>query len=135
MSKNKIFKYLLNIKHDIIKDIHNNDIIYINYNDSQIKCNYLLLFIKSNNTLLWSSDNLYADKYTQKIVGLIKKNIISDSYKNIYTNDEIFNIVKNIKNYKYNNDNDLKNITCEWIIINNLSNHSEYYMITNIISF
>ena len=136
MFKNKIFKYLLNIEHNIVKDIYNDDIIYINYNDNQIKCNYLLLFIKfKNNSLLWSSDNIYTDKYTKKIISLIKKNIIIDSHNNIYTDNEIYNIIKNIQKYKYKYDEDLKNITCEWIIINDLKNYSEYYMITNIISF
>ena len=153
-TNNDLFKYLKNIKYKIKKDNNKNNIIYIDYDDKQIKCNYLLLFIeiKSNsgsNNILWSCDNPFVDNYTHKITKLIKENLESlqnfvslDSTgirsidaSRIPASNKIYEIIKYIQNEKYKKNSELIGINCEWILNNNYKEYVEYYMITRIIYF
>ena len=134
INKNNLFKHLTNIDYKIVKDKNNNNILHITYNNNEIKCYYILLFIRDkDNNILWSDMNPYIDQYTNNIVKLIKKNI---NVFDVVINDKIlYYILIKIKNIKYNKIKEFNNISCEWILSNNYDNYIEYYMITNIIYY
>jgi hypothetical protein len=134
INNNNLFKHLIKINYKINKDKNNNNILYIIYDNNEIKCYYILLFIRdNNNNILWSDMNPYIDQYTNNIVKLIRNNI---NINDIKINDKkLYNILTKIKNIKYNKIKEFNNITCEWILSNNYNNYIEYYMITNIIYY
>ena len=152
-NKNKIiFNKIVTNKYKIIKDPIEKNIMFIESDNTNIKCKYIYLFfekiidIKSKNKqgiIVWSDSNPYIDNYTRDVCEIIRNKLlktniqylINQNNQLIYKNDLedlIKYLIKNQFNIidKYNN-----NITCEWIITNNNNDIIEYYMITDIIYY
>ena len=137
-NQNKIlFNYILTHKYTIKKDSESNNILYINYNNTELKCKYLLLFsINNSNDILWSCDNPYIDQKTQTISLIIKNLLIEqNNLKNISYNNEIINGLKFIlkNNTKINFNNELINLL--WCLIGNIKEYKQIFIITEIIYF
>ena len=142
-----IFNNLLKNNYKIKKE--NNEFLYIFYNnnlDQKIKCKYSLLLIQKNITtetslIVWADSNPYNDYLTREIAKKIrnlvipKKNYIIDCNNQLIFKDDLNNLINYIikNNYQINVKNDI--INALWILSNNLIDHIEYYIITDILYY
>jgi len=127
---NTIFKYILKHKYFINKDDYNNDILFINLNNFELKCKYFFLFtIDEKNNIIWSCDNLYNDQKTKFLSNYLK---IKLENKNLYNDDIMINLKKIIQKDKYIlYENEIINLI--WCIIDNNKKYKKFYIITDII--
>jgi len=132
-----LFNYILEQNYIINKDSKNNDILYINYGNKDMKCKYLLLFsVDNNNNIIWSCDNPYVDQKTKYIISLIKKDILEKyKIKKILFDKDIEEKLKFLlkNNIKLIYDEEIINFM--WIIKEKLKNYKNFYIINEIIFF
>jgi hypothetical protein len=132
-----LFNYIIKHDYKIIKDNNNFDNIIIKYDNKEILCEYLLLFSRLDNVLIWSNENPYIDQKTNYIITIIKNNIESlynFNYSNISDKNiiEIMNyVLKNNFQIKYND----KIINLLWILTDKVGNIIQYYIVTKLIYF
>jgi len=121
----KLFNYILSKKYEIILDKNYNDILYIKHDNGELKCKYILIFSKIENSIIWSYENEFIDIKTKEISKKIRKIIKEEkSIVNI-----INKIISNDIKIKYENE-EIKPL---WIIINKDKNYIQYLMIIDII--
>ena len=132
-----LFNYILEQNYIINKDSKNNDILYINHGNKDMKCKYLLLFsVDNNNNIIWSCDNPYVDQKTKYIISLIKKDILEKyKIKKILFDKDIEEklkfLLKNNMKLIYNEEI----INFMWIIKEKVKNYKNFYIINEIIFF
>ena len=131
-NQNKIlFNYILDKTYIIKKDNSSNNILYITFDNNEIKCKYLLLFILKDNKILWSFENNYIDPKTKKI-SLLIKDIINKKFKiidNNKINEFLKYLLKEINYIIYENEK----INFLWSIKGNIKNYKQIYIITEIL--
>lgn len=133
-----LFNHIIKYNYIIRKDSENNNILYINYNNRELKCKYLFLFtVNNDNKILWSCDNPYIDQKTKYISYNLKDTIYKQD-KNIkinFFNDELINILKLIlKNHNQILFQEEK-IILLWYLVDNMKNYKQFYIITEIIYY
>jgi hypothetical protein len=139
--ENKIlFNYIIKTKYTLKIDTNENDILYIRYNNKDMKCRYILLFATTDDNIIWSDENPYIDNKTRYITQKTKEYINSnENIKNSKnskdkTNKIIEIIIKegyNIRDINYDN----TRITPLWIVTQKNKKYIKYYMIIDIIYF
>jgi len=127
-----IFNLIINKNYLIEKDIITNDILFIKWDQFEMKCKYFLLFtINNNDDILWSSDNPYIDQKTR----FLSKNIKTYLNKNKYS-IELLNNLKNLIKINYIINYEEETINLLWCLIRNYKkNYIQFYIITEIVNF
>ena len=94
--QNKIlFNYIINQNYIIKKDIETTNILFIKWNQFEIKCKYFLAFsVDSNDKIFWSCDNPYIDQKTKYLSFNVKNSI--DKNEN-FTTDMLNDLKKLIQ--------------------------------------
>lgn len=128
---NKIlFNYIINQDYLIKKDIETNNILFIKWNQFEMKCKYFLAFsIDENSEITWSCDNPYIDQKTKYLSFIIKTN--SNNNKK-FNNDFLNKIKEIIQSNTFVTYYDEK-INFLWCIIGSYKNFKQFYIITEII--
>lgn len=125
-----IFNYIMNKKYSIKKDIETNNILYIIWDNFEMKCRYFLIFsVDSNNNILWPSDNSFIDQKTKYFSNYFK--LLLDSEKKFSDT-----LMKNLKKIIQNNSNiffEEEKINFLWCITGNHKEYKQFYIITEII--
>ena len=127
-----IFNLIINKNYLIEKDIITNDILFIKWDQFEMKCKYFLLFtINNNDDILWSSDNPYIDQKTR----FLSKNIKTYLNKNKYS-IELLNNLKNLIKINYIINYEEETINLLWCLIRNYKkNYIKFYIIKKIFNF
>ena len=127
-----IFNYIIKKKYSINKDSNTNNILYINFEQFEMKCKYFLAFtIDNNNNIIWSCDNPYIDQKTKYLSFNIKNNIGKNNMY-IYTIETLNNLKKLIQNETSFIYEDNK-INLMWCLFGNYKKYKYFYIITEII--
>jgi len=129
--QNKIFfNHIINKEYLINKDINTNDILYINWEQFEMKCKYFLAFtVDKYDNIIWSCDNYFIDQKTKYFSQNIKNNLEN---KIIFTADILNNLKKMIQNgmsFIYEEDK----INLIWCLVGDYKKYKQFYIITEII--
>ncbi len=125
-----IFNHIINKEYLINKDINTNDILYISWDQFEMKCKYFLAFsVDKLNNIIWSCDNPFIDQKTKYFSQNIKNNF---NEKNIFSL-EIFNelkkLIQNGMSIIYEKDK----VNLIWCLIGDYKKYKQIYIITEII--
>lgn len=128
---NKIlFNYIINQKYLIKKDTKTNNILFIKWNQFEMKCKYFLVFsIDENNKLYWSCDNYYIDQKTKYLSQYLKTFLGENTFFHFDLLNKIKNLLQSNSFTTYQEDK----INFLWCLIGNYKNFKQYYIITEII--
>ena len=125
-----IFSYIMDKNYLIKKDVNTNDILYINWDQFEMKCKYFLAFtVDLSNNIIWSCDNPYIDQKTKYFSQYIKSSL---GAKNIYSSqimNELKNIILNGMSLVYEENK----INLLWCLVGDYKKYRQFYIITDII--
>lgn len=130
LNKN-IFSYIMDKNYIIKKDINTNDILYINWEQFEMKCKYFLVFtVDELNNIMWSCDNPFIDQKTKYFSQCIKSNI---GVETIIFTPQILNdfkkMIQNKMSFVYGDDK----INIIWCLVGEYKKYKQFYVITEII--
>ena len=130
-NQNKIlFNYILNQKYLIKKDIETNNILFIKWNQFEMKCKYFLTFsVDELGNIIWSCDNPFIDQKTKYLSSIIKDKLKCINVFNTDVLNKIKNIIQSNLSVNYIDDK----INFLWCIIGSYRNFKQFYIITEII--
>lgn len=129
-----LFNYISNKNYMIKKDMETNNILYISWDNFEIKCKYFLVFsVDSVDNIYWSSDNPYIDQKTKYLTNYIKINI--ESNKNKKYDNELINSLKKIIQSNSHVIYENEKIKFIWCLTGNYKEYKQFYIITEIIYF
>ena len=125
------FSHIINKDYIIKKDINTNDILYVNWDQFEMKCKYFIVFsVDDTNTILWSCDNPFIDQKTKYFSQSIKSNIGTNI--KFFTNQLLNDLKKMIQEgmtFIYEKDT----INIMWCLVGKYKNYKQFYIITEII--
>ena len=125
-----LFNYIMNKQYIIKKKIETNNILYIKWENFEMKCKYFLIFsVDSYNNILWSCNNPFIDQKTRYFSNYFKLQLGSEKKFNE-------NLTNNLKKIIQNNSSILfedEKINFLWCIIGNYKEYTQFYIITEII--
>lgn len=129
--QNKVlFNHIINKEYLIKKDINTNDILFINWEQFEMKCKYFLAFsVDEFNNIIWSCDNPYIDQKTKYFSQNIKSNLRD---KNIFSTqmiNDLKNLILNGMSVVYEENK----INFLWCLIGEYKKYKQFYIITEII--
>ncbi len=125
-----IFNYIISQDYLIKKDIDTNDILFIKWNQLEMKCKYFLIFtIDEQSNIVWSYDNPYIDQKTKYLSFIIKSNLSDKKKFNINLLNDIKKIIQSNMSINYEEEK----INFLWCIIGTYKNYKQFYMITEIV--
>jgi hypothetical protein len=125
-----IFSHIMNKEYLIKKDINTNDILYINWEQFEMKCKYFLAFtVDLLNNIIWSCDNPYIDQKTKYFSQNIKTGL---GAKNIYST-QIMNELKNLILGGMSLVYEENKINLLWCLVGDYKKYRQFYIITEII--
>jgi hypothetical protein len=130
-TQNKIiFNYIINQNYLIKKDVESNNILFIKWNQFEMKCKYFLIFsIDEQNNIIWSDDNPYIDQKTKYLSFIIKSNIPDKKKFNVNLLNGIKKIIQSNLSINYEEEK----INFIWCLIGTYKNYKQFYMITEIV--
>jgi hypothetical protein len=126
-----IFNYIISKDYSITKDnLNTNNILYINWEDFEMKCKYFLAFtVNDKDDILWSCDNPYIDQKTKYFSQNIKNNL-----GNITKfSSEILNNLKKMIQSNITFIFEEENIQFIWGLYGDYKKYKQYYIIIDII--
>lgn len=125
-----IFTHIMNKEYLIKKDINTNDILYINWEQFEMKCKYFLAFtVGVSGNIIWSCDNPYIDQKTKYFSQNIKTSL---GAKNIYSS-QIMNELKNLILGGMSLVYEENKINLLWCLVGDYKKYRQFYIITEII--
>lgn len=130
-----LFNYILSQDYFIKKDSDTNDILYIKWNQFEMKCKYFLVFSIDNlDNIIWACDNQFIDQKTKFLSQIIKSIYNSNISNNPNKFDSKFlnkikEIIQTNQFVKFND----QIINFMWGIIGTHSNFKQFYIIIEII--
>lgn len=125
-----IFTHIINKEYIIKKDIDTNDILFINWEQFEMKCKYFLAFtVDESNNIIWSSDNPYIDQKTKYLSLNIKTNL---GGINTYSS-QVMNDLKNLLHNGMSFVHEENKINFIWCLVGNYKKYKQFYIITDII--
>ena len=126
-----IFTHIINKDYVIKKDINTNDILYINWDQFEMKCKYFLAFtVVETNNIIWSCNNPFIDQKTKYFSQCIKSNI-GDETK-IFTSQTLNDLKRLIQDgmgFVYGDEN----INILWCLVGEYKKYKQFYILTEII--
>lgn len=130
--QNKIlFNHIANKKYIIKKNINTNNILYIKWENFEIKCKYFLAFSTDDkNNIIWSCDNPFIDQKTKYLSNIIKKKLSNIKIFDIELLNKIKKIIQSDMYIIY----DDEKIYFLWCLIGNYKDFAQFYIITDILS-
>ena len=130
----KLFNYILNNNYEVILDKDYNNILYIKYDNGEMKCKYILIFstiLEKNNKILWSYENEYIDAKTRIISKLLKKEIKEE--KVTFSNSSLIKMINKIILTNIIIKYEEEEIIPLWVIRKKDKSSIQYLMIVDII--
>lgn len=125
-----IFSHIIDKEYLIKKDVNTNDILFINWEQFEMKCKYFLAFtVDISNNIIWSSDNPYIDQKTKYFSQSIKSSL---GEKKIYSSqimNELKNLILNGMSLVYEENK----INLLWCLVGDYKKYRQFYIITEII--
>jgi hypothetical protein len=126
-----IFSHIIDKEYMIKKDVNTNDILYINWEQFEMKCKYFLAFtVDETNNIIWSCDNPFIDQKTKYFSQCIKSNLGRET--KIFT-PQILNDLKRMiqdgMSFVYSEDK----INILWCLVGKYNKYKQFYVITEII--
>jgi len=126
-----IFSHIINKEYIIKKDINTNDILYINWEQFEMKCKYFLAFtVDETNNIIWSCDNPFIDQKTKYFSQCIKSNLGIEI--KIFTSqilNDLKRMIQNEMSFVYGEDK----INILWCLVGKYNKYKQFYVITEII--
>lgn len=132
-SYNKIlFNYIIKKDYLIKKDIESTNILFIKWDQFDIKCKYFLAFsIGEEDDIIWSCDNPYIDQKTRYLSLQLKNSLEhNNKYSSIFLN-ELKKIFKSNTSVIYDTDK----INFIWCLKSVYKKYKQFYVITDLIYF
>jgi hypothetical protein len=125
-----IFNYIIDKNYLINKDIDKNDILYINWDNFEMKCKYFLAFtVDKSNNIIWSCDNPFIDQKTKYFSLYIKNSIVENKIFTKEILNELKNLIKNGVSLIFEEDK----INLMWCLVGDYKKYKQIYIITEII--
>lgn len=125
-----IFNFIINKDYIIKKDVETNNILFIKWEQFEIKCKYFLAFsVEENNNIVWSCDNPYIDQKTKYLSYIIKTNLYNKNNFNIDFLNNIKKIIQADMSVIYEEEK----INFLWCLIGNYKNFKQFYIITELV--
>jgi hypothetical protein len=125
-----IFNYIIDKNYLINKDIDKNDILYINWDNFEMKCKYFLAFtVDKSNNITWSCDNPFIDQKTKYFSLYIKNSIVENKIFTKEILNELKNLIKNGVSLIFEEDK----INFMWCLVGDYKKYKQIYIITEII--
>lgn len=125
-----IFSHIMDKEYMIKKDVNTNDILYINWDQFEMKCKYFLAFtVDLSNNIIWSCDNPYIDQKTKYFSQYIKNSLGSKNHYSSQIMNELKNIILNGMSLVYEENK----INLLWCLIGDYKKYRQFYIITDII--
>ncbi len=125
-----IFNHIINKEYLIKKDINTNDILFINWEQFEMKCKYFLAFtVDIFNNIIWSCDNPYIDQKTKYFSSNIKNNLMEKKLYSSKMMNELKNMILNGMSLVYEENK----INLLWCLIGDYKKYKQFYIITEII--
>lgn len=125
-----IFNYIIEKEYFINKDTNTNDIIYISWDQFEMKCKYFLAFsVDKFDNIIWSCDNPFIDQKTKYFSKNIKNNF---NEKKVFSSEilnDLKKIIQNGMSITYEEDK----VYLMWCLIGNYKKYKQIYIITEII--
>lgn len=126
-----IFSHIIDKEYIIKKDVNTNDILYINWEQFEMKCKYFLAFtVNETNNIIWSCDNPFIDQKTKYFSQCIKSNLGRET--KIFS-PQILNDLKRMiqdgMSFVYGEDK----INILWCLVGKYNKYKQFYVITEII--
>ena len=126
-----IFTYIINKDYVIKKDVNTNDILYINWDQFEMKCKYFLAFtVDETNNIIWSCNNPFIDQKTKYFSQCIKSNLGGET--KIFTSQILNDLKKLIQDgmgFVYGEDK----INILWCLVGEYKKYKQFYILTEII--
>jgi hypothetical protein len=127
-----IFNYVINQNYIIKKDIDTTNILFIKWNQFEMKCKYFLAFsVDDKNNIIWSCDNPYIDQKT-KYLSFNVKNSVSEHKK---FSAVALNDIKKMIQSNFSIVYEEEKINFLWCLIGGYKKYKQFYVITEIIYF
>ena len=125
-----IFNHIIDKEYLINKDTNTNDILYINWEQFEMKCKYFLAFtVDKDNNILWSCDNPFIDQKTKYFSQNIKSNLEKKKYFTSEILNDLKKLIQNGMNFIYEEDK----VNLIWCLIGDYKKYRQFYIITEII--
>lgn len=125
-----IFNHIINKEYFINKDNNTNNILYINWDQFEMKCKYFMAFsVDKFNNIIWSCDNPFIDQKTRYLSLNIKNNL---NQKKVFSH-EILNELKKLMQNEISIIYEEDNIKLMWCLMGDYKKHKQIYIITEII--
>lgn len=127
-----IFNHIINQYYIIKKDIETTNILFIKWNQFEMKCKYFLAFsVDDDNKINWSCDNPYIDQKTKYLSFNVKNNM--GGCKNFTT--DILNDIKKMIQSNFSIVYEDEKINFLWCLKGSYEKYKQFYVITEIIYF
>lgn len=126
-----IFSHIIDKEYIIKKDVNTNDILYINWDQFEMKCKYFLAFtVDETNNIIWSCDNPFIDQKTKYLSQCIKSNFGSKTrnFTHQILND-LKRMIQDGMGFVLSDDK----INVLWCLIGEYKKYKQFYVITEII--
>ena len=125
-----IFNHIIDKEYLINKDTNTNDILYINWEQFEMKCKYFLAFtVDKDNNILWSCDNPFIDQKTKYFSQNIKSNLEKKKYFTSEILNDLKKLIQNGMSFIYEEDK----VNLIWCLIGDYKKYRQFYIITEII--
>lgn len=125
-----IFSNIIGKEYLIKKDVNTNDILYISWEQFEMKCKYFLAFsVDEQNNILWSCDNPFIDQKTKYFSQNIKINLRGEKIFTSSTLNEIKNLLHNGMSFIFEDEH----VILIWCIVGNYKKYKQFYIITEIV--
>lgn len=126
----EIFSHIMDKEYEIKKDINTNNILFISWEQFEMKCEYFLAFtVDEANNIIWSCDNPYIDQKTKYFSFNVKSSL---GNKNIFSSqiiNDLKNLIHNGMRIVYEEDE----INLIWCLVGEYKKYKQFYIITDII--
>lgn len=125
-----IFSHIIDKDYLIKKDVNTNDILFINWEQFEMKCKYFLAFtVGVSGNIIWSCDNPYIDQKTKYFSQSIKNSLGGKTIYSSQIMNELKNLILNGMSLVYEENK----INLLWCLVGNYKKYKQFYIITEII--
>lgn len=126
----EIFSHIMDKEYEIKKDINTNNILFISWEQFEMKCKYFLAFtVDETNNIIWSCDNPYIDQKTKYFSLNVKSTLGNENIFSSQIINNLKNLIHNGMSFVYEEDE----INLIWCLVGEYKKYKQFYIITEII--